>query len=172
MCKVSTSTVVWRGIIKSNHNADSTSVDIASTSTKTIVSAFTVNNLVWYEFNCNIIPVYKGWNLPYDFYFYNGSTILSTKSITWKWDLTYSTWYIEWPNSNVSLSLTCRIIMGSSYTGTINNWVLTYYYKWNITISKTVKTRKSLPRELKSLWNKCKTTLFGYHIDDSWYEWA
>ncbi len=45
------------------------------------------------------------------------------------------------------------------------------YIAGNSIISKNIFTHKSLPREEKELWNKCKTTLFWYHTDNTWYEW-
>ena len=41
-----------------------------------------------------------------------------------------------------------------------------YYTK---TISKTVSTHKSKPRQLKAIWEKATCTLFGYHIDNTRY---
>lgn len=38
-----------------------------------------------------------------------------------------------------------------------------------ITISKEIITRKSLPRELKTIWNKATSTLYGYHTDNTRY---
>jgi len=39
----------------------------------------------------------------------------------------------------------------------------------NIDISKTVSTHKSLPRQLKDIWEKATSTLYGYHTDNTWY---
>ena len=42
---------------------------------------------------------------------------------------------------------------------------------WQITkpISKTVSTHKSKPRQLKAIWEKATSTLYGYHTDNSRY---
>ena len=42
---------------------------------------------------------------------------------------------------------------------------------WQITksISKTVSTHKSKPRQLKAIWEKATATLFGYHTDNTRY---
>ena len=171
LSKVSTSTVVWQGIIKSNHNADSTSMDITTSQYNTIVSNFTINKLVWYEFYCELRPTNPGsFDQWYSFQFSNWTTVLETLSFKHNWNSTYSSWYIEWPNSNVSFKVDCKIVSSTySWTWKLNNWVLTYYYFWNINISKTVSTRKSKPRELKSIWEKARSTLYGYHIDNTRY---
>lgn len=38
-----------------------------------------------------------------------------------------------------------------------------------ISISKTISTHKSKPRQLKGVWEKATATLFWYHIDNTRY---
>ena len=54
-----------------------------------------------------------------------------------------------------------------NYSGTTN--VIYQLYYNDINIPKTVSTRKSKPRELKSIWEKARSTLYGYHTDNTRY---
>lgn len=45
-----------------------------------------------------------------------------------------------------------------------------YYIREKFTITQTITTHKSKPRELKAIWEKARSTLYGYHTDGkTWY---
>ena len=67
----------------------------------------------------------------------------------------------------VDANKTLYIKASSSYGQSNTDKVV--IYETLTTISKTVFTRKSLPRELKSIWNKVRSTLYGYHTNNSRY---
>ena len=46
---------------------------------------------------------------------------------------------------------------------------ITLSYTANVNVYKVVNTHTSLPRELKSIWEKGKATLYGMHIDNTRY---
>lgn len=77
-----------------------------------------------------------------------------------KWS-TYNWVKTVWANS----SLCVRLYANPG--GTVV-WNALIYENLNV-ISKTISTHKSLPRELKEIWFKATSTLYGYHTNNTWY---
>lgn len=155
--------------------------EYSSTYYPTSSSRSTVEN---YYFNMPKIPVLKGSLLKVK---YNSTTSDSSTQTLKIWDgvnvffntsFTIGKWEITLPDNVITTK------WGNIFkiTGTNPNWGSNmktcifnnnWYYILSITImctfAFTANRKLALPRELKAIWKKASTTLFGMHIDNTRY---
>lgn len=176
MVKVSDSTV--NGIINLDYTLPSTKVFSKDDTNK----RFYLNLDVWNTYNSNITWKIISWT------FDDNAGYISSQ-YTWRLS---ANWVSLWSHSstgditvNNSSDITLEPKWTLDFICTIDNnnyqYVSSWWYKvtelhfkvenQTISISKQIFTHKSLPRTIKDVWNECKSTLFWYHIDSTWFEW-
>lgn len=101
-------------------------------------------------------------------------TLWSTQIYSWALTIGW-TKTINWISYTIPANTNPTLYIqnsNSSSTRNVQEFILTNVsFSWSVsfTISKTVSTHKSKPRQLKAIWEKATCTLFGYHIDNTRY---
>ena len=122
------------------------------------------HDFTWDNMTITLYHDYGGSTSNFKLYFNN--TQIAAQTLSGRQNYTFSNKSFNIPAWS-SITNMLSVIPAFIYLKSIS--MSSYYTK---TISKTVKTHKSKPRELKAIWEEATGTLYGYHTDGkTWYIW-